>query len=74
MRLRTHVLLTKIYVNATPRYLGMSLPGRAASAESSEAMDESLRSGWTQGEKYFMTCGEPLFAIWFVPVFPSELP
>ena len=31
MRLRTHVLLTKIYVNATPRYLGMSLPGRTAS-------------------------------------------
>jgi len=41
MRLRTHVLLTKIYVNATRMYLCVSLPGRTASADSPEAMNES---------------------------------
>jgi len=64
MRLRTHVLLTKIYVNGTPDVTGCVTTGENG-FDSFLVSDGRKRAiGLDSRESYFTICAEQLFEIW----------
>jgi hypothetical protein len=64
MRLRAHVLLTKIYVNATPQVSGCVTTGENGFDSFLRSDGRKLASALGSRGSCSMICAELLFGIW----------
>jgi hypothetical protein len=64
MRLRTHVLLTKVYVNATPQVSGCVTTGENGFDRFLGSDGRKPASAWDLKGSCFMIFGEQQFEIW----------